>query len=240
MNEGEVSATLGLAGIPPIAEETMIARDIRIAEYVGAKIHIQHVSTAGSARLIREAKARGVQITAETCPHYIAGDESMVDGYDTATKVSPPLRSKADQEAIIEALRDGAIDCLSTDHAPHHYDEKRSEYQLAPNGISGFETAFALCYTKLVGEKGWNLSDLVARMTSIPASILGLPGGSLSEGKAADITLFKAETGIIRVEDFVSKGKNNPFDGWEVDAAIERTIVFPSSSCSGSAPFRLA
>jgi dihydroorotase len=214
MNECLMSVTLGLKGIPAEAEQIMIFRDILLSELTGGKLHIAHVSTDGSVNLIRSAKKRGVSITAETCPHYFSITEDAVKGYDTNAKVNPPLRSERDIEAIKEGLRDGTIDVIVTDHAPHHRDEKLREFDMAPFGISGLETALSLSL-RLVEEGVLTMSQLVEKMSLNPARILQINKGSLNIGSDADIVIidrtrkFKVET-----ERFVSKGKNTPFQGW--------------------------
>ena len=189
MNEGYMSTLLGLRGTTRAAEEVMIARDILVAEAYGKRIHLCHVSTKGGVQLVREAKARGVRVTAETAPHYIGATDAWVQDYDTNTRVNPPLRTEEDRLAVIAGLVDGTLDCIATDHAPHHADEKNVEYPLAASGMVGFETAFAICYTELV-EKGFmDMSRLVSLMTANPARILNLPAGTLAPGARADVTL---------------------------------------------------
>lgn len=214
MNEGLMSVTLGLKGIPAEAEQIMIFRDILLSELTGGRLHIAHVSTEGSVNLIRSAKKRGVGITAETCPHYFSITEDAVKGYDTNAKVNPPLRTAHDVEAIKEGLRDGTIDVIVTDHAPHHRDEKLREFDMAPFGISGLETALSLSL-RLVERGVLTISQLVEKMSLNPVRILQINKGNLKIGSDADIVLldqtreFKVET-----ERFVSKGKNTPFMGW--------------------------
>jgi dihydroorotase len=225
MNEGLLSMTLGLRGIPAEAEQIMVFRDILLAELTGGKLHIAHVSTKGSVKLIRDAKKRGVNVTAETCPHYFSLTEDAVKNYDTNAKVNPPLRTKKDIEAIKEGLKDGTIDVIATDHAPHHRDEKLREFDLAPSGISGLETALGLSM-KLVDEGVLTISQLVEKMSLSPARILGLltphlsslitgPKGTLRAGADADVTIMDAKKEVtVDNSKFVSKGKNTPFDGW--------------------------
>jgi len=213
MNEGLLSVTLGLKGIPVEAEQIMIFRDILLAELTGGRLHIAHVSTEGSVNLIRNAKKRGVQVTAETCPHYFSITEEAVIGYNTNAKVNPPLRTKRDVEAIREGLRDGTIDVIATDHAPHHRDEKLRAFDMAPFGISGLETAMSLSL-QLVEEGILTMNQLVEKMTLNPTKILQINKGSLKTGSDADIVIadqgreFKIDT-----ERFVSKGRNTPFEG---------------------------
>lgn len=215
MNEGVFSTRLGLGGIPAAAEEVMAARDMLLAASLGTRIHLTHISTRGSVALIREAKARGVRVTADTCPHYVAGTEALIGEYDANAKVNPPLRGEGDRQAVIEGLADGTIDCIATDHAPHHADEKRVEFDLAASGISGFETAFTLCHTALVASGRMSLPALLAKLTAAPARALGVSGGTLSPGAPADITLVDpAAARVVDPAAFVSKGKNTPFGGF--------------------------
>ncbi|RJQ45666.1 MAG: dihydroorotase, partial [Nitrospiraceae bacterium] len=179
MNEGFVSTILGLRGIPKAAEEIMVARDIALCELTGGRLHIAHVSTGGSVNIIREAKARGIRVTAETCPHYFTLTDEALKSYDTNLKVNPPIRTATDVEAIKKGLKDGTIDVIATDHAPHHSDDKTKEFDAAAFGISGLETAFALGL-KLVGDRVLTLKQLVAKMTVIPSQILGISKGTLS------------------------------------------------------------
>lgn len=222
MNEGYYSTILGLPGNPRAAEETMIARDVLLAENYGLRVHIQHVSTRGGVDIIRNAKKKGVKVTCESAPHYFSGDDSMCMSYDARTKVNPPLRTKDDIEAIKQGFYDGTIDAIATDHAPHHKDEKDIEYMLAASGISGFETAFSLAVTNLTGDP-----EMLAKLLSVnPAKITGKPGGFIKEGAPADITI--ADMGkeyILREEDIISKGKNTPFLGQKLRGAVTHTIV---------------
>jgi dihydroorotase len=215
MNEGLLSITLGLKGIPAEAEQIIVFRDILLAELTRGKLHIAHVSTGGSVKLIRDAKKRGVNVTAETCPHYFSLTEDAVKDYDTNAKVNPPLRTKKDVDAIKEGLKDGTIDIIATDHAPHNRDEKLREFDLAPSGISGLETALGLSL-RLVDEGILNINQLIEKMSVNPAQILGISSkGSLKPGSDADVTILdtKKET-RVDAEKFVSKGKNTPFHGW--------------------------
>ena len=214
MNEGLMSVTLGLKGIPPEAEQVMIFRDILLAELTGGKLHIAHVSTEGSVNLIRNAKKRGVYVTAETCPHYFTLTEEAVKGYDTSAKVNPPLRTARDIEAIKEGLRDGTIDVIVTDHAPHHKDEKLREFDMAPFGISGLDTGLSLSL-KLFQEGILTPLQLVEKMARNPARILGIDGGTLKIGSDADIVIVDENREFVVDPDlFISKGKNTPFAGW--------------------------
>ena len=214
MNEGLLSVTLGLRGIPPEAEEAMIARDIALAGLTRGRLHIAHVSTRGSVRLVREAKERGINVTAETCPHYFSITEKAVEGYNTNAKVNPPLRTGEDIAAIKLGLKDGTIDVIATDHAPHHRDEKLREFDHAPFGISGLETALGLSL-RLVEEDVLTVGQLVEKMTLNPARILGLNKGTLRSGSDADITIVDLKKEFrVEAEKFTSKGKNTPFEGW--------------------------
>ena len=226
VNEGYNSTLAGLKGIPRAAEEIMIAREIILAETLHKRAHICHVSTKGGVQLLREAKARGVQITAETCPHYFTLTDDVVTSFDANTKVNPPIREAEDVAAIKEGLRDGTLDCIVTDHAPHHVDEKNVEYNLAAFGISGIETSFSLSYTYLVKGGVLSLPELADRMSAAPARILRLEGGKIAEGEAADLMLadLNAEY-VIDGKKFVSKGKNTPFGGMKVSGKVVCTIV---------------
>ena len=225
MNEGLLSVTLGLKGIPAQAEEIMVARDILLAELTGARLHIAHVSTAGSVELIRAAKKRGfADITAETCPHYFSAAEDAVGNYNTNAKVNPPLRRAADVAAIKEGLRDGTIDVIATDHAPHHMDEKLGEFDRAPSGISGLETAMGLGM-KLVDEGVLSLKGFIEKTALNPARILGTGEGTLRAGADADVVVVDtAREFKVNAAAFKSKGKNTPFDGWVLGARPAMTI----------------
>ncbi len=226
MNEGYNSTRFGLKGIPSAAEDVMIAREIILAEMLGTRVHIAHVSTASGVQLIREAKARGVKVTAETCPHYIAGTDDLVAGYNTMAKVNPPLREEKDRQAVIAGLADGTIDCIATDHAPHTKEDKNCEFNFAANGISGIETAFALCYTYLVDSGIMSLDKLSGLMTKTPAEIVGIPYGQIEVGGLADLTLVDLDAKYtIDGSKFYSKGKNTPFDGFVVKGKVKYTVV---------------
>ena len=232
MNEGTVCTRLGLKGIPRAAEETMIARECILAEELGAHVHIAHVSTEGSVDIVRHFKARGAHITAETAPHYVYGTDELVDelDYDGDARVNPPLRTDKDRLACIEGLKDGTLDCIATDHAPHHLDEKRVEFALAASGISGFETAFALCNTAMVLTGLMDINMLISKMTCEPARALGLNAGTLTPGAAADVVVIDPNmVWAIDPTKFLSKGKNTPFKGKVVTGAIKRTYV--SGNC---------
>lgn len=224
MNEGTVSTFLGLSRMPAAAEEVMVARDIILAELTGGRLHIAHVSTEGSVRLIRQAKERGIGVTAETCPHYFSITEEAVKEYNTNAKVNPPLRTQRDVDAIKEGLRDGAIDVIATDHAPHHRDEKLREFDKAPSGMSGLETALSLSL-KLVHDGVLTMRQLVEKMTLNPARIMGLRRGTLKAGSEADVVIVDAKREWkIDPERFASKGKNTPFGGWILKGMPVTTI----------------
>ena len=225
MNEGEVSKRLGLPGIPHAAEDVIIARDIVLARATGAKLHICHVATAVGALLIADAKKRTNSITAEVAPHHFILTDEDIDGTNTNFKMNPPLRTKADVEAMLNGLVDGTIDIIATDHAPHHADEKAKGFLAAPNGIVGLETAVPLAITHLVDTGKLTPSQLINKMSTLPARILGINKGSLAVGRAADITIINpAEKYTINPANFASKGKNTPFDGREVAGRVRHTI----------------
>jgi dihydroorotase len=226
MNEGVVSTELGLGGAPAAAEDVMVARDILLAELTGAHVHIAHCSTAGAVRLVREGKARGVHVTAEVTPHHLVLTEDAIRTYDPNTKMAPPLRTKRDVEALIEGLIDGTIDCIATDHAPHALSEKEGEFDLAAFGIVGLETAVAVLLDRLVRPGVVPLPTLVARMSSDPARLLGLPGGRLTAGGPADVTLLDLEAEhVVDPARFRSRSRNTPFGGWPLRGAPWMTIV---------------
>lgn len=225
MNEGLLSFTLGLKGVPSQAEEIMVGRDIALAELTGGRLHIAHVSTSRSVEIIRSAKKRGIAyITAETCPHYFSITEEAVKSYHTNARVNPPLRRERDVLAVREGLRDGTIDVIATDHAPHHMDEKEREFDLAPSGISGFETSLGLSM-RLVDDGVLTLGKLVEKMVLNPSTIAGLSKGTLTPGSDADVTIIDTRTQYtVDTADFVSKGKNSPFNGWVLSARPAVTI----------------
>jgi dihydroorotase len=225
MHEGLVSLKLGLKGIPAAAEEVIIFRDLTLAGLTGGRLHIAHVSTAGAVELIRRAKATGIQVTAETAPHYFSLTDAAVYGYDTNAKVNPPLRGVADVAAIKEGLKDGSLDAIACDHAPHSTLEKDLEFQAADFGIIGLETSLGLSL-KLVHDGVLTLSQLVAKMSTNPARILSIAGGTLKVGTTADITLidFNREWNVD-VNSFASKSRNCPFQGWNLKGRAVMTIV---------------
>ena len=226
MNEGENSHRLGIKGIGNDAEDVITARDIILAKHTGVKLHLCHVSTAMSLGIIRFAKSMGVKVTGETAPHYFALTDDRVKIDDPNAKMSPPLRTKKDQDAMKKALQDGTIDIIATDHAPHHADEKNVAFEKAPFGIVGLETSFAISYTELVETGLLTPMALIAKMSTNPAKLMGIDKGSLAQGKVADITIIDVEkTYTIDPNEFVSKSKNTPFSGKAVKGKIEYTIV---------------
>lgn len=226
VNEGYSSTLTGLKGSLRAAEDIIIARELCLAESLNLPVHICHVSTYSGVQLIRDAKKRGVKVTAETCPHYFTLTDEAICSFNTYTKVNPPLREERDRLAVIEGLKDGTLDCIVTDHAPHHKDDKNVEYPLAAFGISGLETSFALSYTALVKSGEMTAEELVKKMSANPAAILNLEGGALKEGAPADfIAVDLNEEWTIEPEAFVSKGKNSPFGGKKVFGKIKCTAV---------------
>lgn len=226
MNEGMMSARLGLRGIPSEAEEIMVIRDILLARRTRGHVHLAHMSTAGSVELIRWGKERGINVTAEVTPHHLTLTEAAVGDYDTSAKMNPPLRTEADVEALCEALRDGTIDLVATDHAPHHYDAKEREFADAPFGIIGLETALALVVTELVEKGIIDFPTLVDRMSTRPARLFHLDGGTLARGSAADVTVFDpAREWVVDPSKFLSKGRNTPYAGCRLRGRAVYTIV---------------
>ncbi|HEY7479056.1 MAG TPA: dihydroorotase [Gemmatimonadales bacterium] len=226
MHEGLVSTRLGLKGVPAAAEEIMVARDILLAELTGGHVHLCHMSTRGSVELIRRAKDKGLRVTAEACPHHFTLTHEACEGYNTNAKMNPPLREPEDREAIRQALRDGTIDVICTDHAPHHYDAKEREFDDAPNGIIGLETALGLAVTELLDPGLLSLSELVRRMSEMPARIFNLPGGTLAPGSSADVVVFDpAAEWTVCPEHFFSRSRNTPFAGRRLRGRAETTVV---------------
>jgi dihydroorotase len=226
MNEGLVSTRLGLPGKPNAAEDIHIVRDLLLAELTGGHIHLQHVSTRFGVESIRQAKARGVRVTAEATPHHLVLTHEAVDGYRTEAKMNPPLRTAEDMEAVRAGLADGTLDTIATDHAPHHYDEKEAAFAEAPNGIVGLETALGIVLTKLVGEGLIDLGAMIDRMSCAPARAFGLPGGTLAEGSPADVTVFDADAEwTVDPTTFRSKSRNTPFAGWTLKGRPRLTVV---------------
>jgi dihydroorotase len=228
MNEGPVSTHLGLRGEPAVGEAIMVDRDVLLAELTSGRLHVAHISAAASVDAVRRGKARGVNVTAEVTPHhlFLTDEEVRESGYDTSTKMKPPLRSEADRQAAIAAIQDGTIDCIATDHAPHHVDDKRVEFDRAANGIVGLETAVALCLDRLVGEGLVDLPRLVALLSTNPARVLDLPGGTLAPGSPADVTVLDlARNRQVDAIRFESKGRNTPFGGWILKGWPVATVV---------------
>ncbi|MCA6069625.1 MAG: dihydroorotase [Endomicrobium sp.] len=227
MNEGKNSTVLGLRGIPKQAEEVMVSRDIMLAELTGGYLHIAHISTAGSVCLVRQAKEKGIKVTAETCPHYFTLTDDVVKVYDANTKMNPPLREQKDVDAIKQGLADGTIDCIATDHAPHTREEKNREFDLAPFGIIGFETMLSLVLNELVDKNVLSLLDAISKMTLNPAKIFNLVDrGSLKDGNIADITIIDPKYSYeFKKENIVSKSKNSPFIGRKFKGGTVMTIV---------------
>ena len=233
VNEGEVSRQLGLPGRPAIAEDLMVARDLMLAAETGAHVHIAHVSTKGSAALIRQAKANGVSVTAETCPQYFIYTEQEILKKGTMARVNPPLRTEEDRQAILEAVLDGTLDCIVTDHAPHSAEEKARPLADAPSGMVGLETSLAACLTFLVKPGYLTVPQLIAKMSLVPAGILGLEAGALTPGGAADLCVFDpSEVWTVNPADFRSKGRNTVFAGDQLTGRVKLTI------CGGAVTYR--
>ncbi len=234
MHEGAVSTRLGLRGIPAAAEDVMVARDVLLAEVTGGRLHIAHLSTRRALEQVRDGKARGLAVTCEVTPHHLALTDRAVaeSGYDTNTKMNPPLRSEDHVQALIEGVLDGTVDCLATDHAPHHADEKALEFDLAPFGIVGLETAVPVTYDLLVRRHGMPLRRFVALWSTNPARVFGLEGGTLKPGARADVTLLNLDRrGVVRPDAFRSKGRNTPFAnqrlrGWPVMTLVDGKVVY--------------
>ncbi len=225
MNDGPVATELGLKGIPWVAEDAATAREVMLAEFTGAHLHVAHVSTKGSIDIVRQAKKRGVTVTCEAAPHHFTLTDEAVRGYNSNAKMNPPLRSAEDREAVRQGIADGTVDAIATDHAPHHIDEKNVEFAIAMNGIVGLETALPLSL-KLVEEGLIDLPKAVALLTSGPAEVLGLPVGWLAEGGDADVTVIDPDLEwTVVAQELVSKSKNTPFDGWQMKGAAICTIV---------------
>jgi dihydroorotase len=225
MNEGVISTELGLPGIPAAAEDVMVARNVSLAELTGARLHLAHISTAGSVRMVREAKARGLKVTAEACPHHFTLTEETTRGYNTHAKMNPPLRTSQDVQAIKDGLRDGTIDVIATDHAPHATQEKQQEFTEAPFGIVGLETALPLTLA-LVEEGVLTLESAVDKLATAPAKAFSLNAGTLAVGAPADVAIV--DPGLeweVDPSRFRSKSRNTPFAGWKVKGRVTTTIV---------------
>lgn len=226
MNEGDLSTRLGLPGIPAAAEEVMVARDLILAELTGARLHVAHVSTAGALRLIREAKRRGTRVTCEVTPHHLFLTQDAVHGYDTAARVSPPLRTEADCLALQEGLIDGTVDAVATDHAPHTREEKLVEFGLAPPGMVGVETAVSLLVDRLVRTEKLDWAGLARCMSWGPARALGVPVNRIAPGAPADLTVIDPEARVtVDPEKFASRSRNTPFAGWRLRGGPAATVV---------------
>jgi dihydroorotase len=228
-HEGATAAMLGLRGIPGVAESIMAERDISLAEMTGGRIHIAHMSARQTLRAVRDGKSRGVRVTCEVAPHHFTlNDETLKEGagYNTNLKMNPPLREEADRLAMIEGLRDGSVDVISTDHAPHHADEKALEFDRAPFGIVGLETCVPLCLDRLVHAGVISLNRLVELLSASPAALLRIPGGTIAVGDPADLTVLAPDANVtIHTSALVSKSKNSPFDGWTLRGATAGTVV---------------
>ncbi|MBN3033224.1 MAG: dihydroorotase [Candidatus Saganbacteria bacterium] len=226
MNEGALSTEIGLPGVSHLAEEIMVARDIMLARQFGL-VHLAHISTAGAVRLVRQAKVEGVPVTCETCPHYFSLTEAAVKEYDTNAKVNPPLRSAGDVTAVVQGLKDGTIDVIATDHAPHTLEEKTIEFSLAKSGLVGLETALALVITKLIIPNVLSPAQAVEKLAAAPARILNLAGkGSLRPGSDADLIVVDPHAEwTVDAAKFASKGRNTPFSGWTLKGRVLQTIV---------------
>jgi len=226
MNEGIVSMSLGLEGMPAAAEEVMIGRDIALADVTGGRLHVMHVSTAQGVDLIREAKSRGVRVTAEACPHHFTLTDESLRGFDSNFKMSPPLRTAKDVEGILKGLADGTIDCIATDHAPHAPEKKLLELDRAPFGILGLETAVGLSVTRLIESGRIDWLRFVEAISLLPAKILGINRGTLRPGAIADVTLIDpSHEWKVDVNSFASKSVNSPFHGWTLRGRAVATIV---------------
>jgi len=225
MHEGFFSTLLGMTGVPAASEETMVTRDVILARTTGAHLHIAHVSTAGAIAAIREARSAGVHVTCEVTPHHIALTDEAVQSFSTNLKMNPPLRSPEHIKALLEGIADGTVDAIATDHAPHHFDEKNVEFDLAPFGVIGLETAFSVCYDRLVRQRVIDLDRLIDLLSCGPARIFNLPGGTLRPGSAADVTLLDLDTRFQVTNTFHSKASNSPFIGSTFHGRVVATIV---------------
>lgn len=226
VHEGYYSTLTGLKGIPRAAEDIMIAREICLAQSLDLPVHICHVSTYSGVQLIRAAKQNGVKVTAETCPHYFAATDEIISSFDANTKVNPPIREERDRQEIIKGLRDGTIDCIVTDHAPHHRNDKNVEYNMAAFGISGIETSFSFAITYLYETGLMTLPELADRMSYRPAKLLKLEGGEIAVGEVADLCIADLnESYEVDSSKFVSKGKNTPFNGYRLKGVVKYTLV---------------
>ena len=226
VNEGRISTLLGLKGMCGAAEESHVSRDLMLAELTGVRVHIAHISTAGSVEMVRRAKRQGLAVSCEVTPHHLALTDAAVAGFDTNTKMSPPLRSEEDRSALIEGVRDGTIDAIATDHAPHHLDEKMFEYDRAPFGVVGLETALGVAVTVLQHSSGIPITRIIELLTIGPARLFSLPGGTLAKGASADVTVFDPDgEWTVDPKRFKSKSRNSPFAGWQLRGSIVATFV---------------
>ncbi len=225
MHEGYYSTLLGMKGIPAASEETLVARDVILARLTNAHVHIAHLSTAGAVDVVRRARAEGVKVTCEVTPHHIALADEAVQSFSTNLKMNPPLRSEEHRRAILEGIADGTVDVIATDHAPHHFDEKNVEFDLAPFGVTGLETAFSVCYEHLVRAKVIDLPRLVDLLSSAPARIFNLPGGTLRKGSLGDVTLLDPGATWEVTKEFASMAGNSPFVGSRMQGRVVTTIV---------------
>ncbi|HYV06757.1 MAG TPA: dihydroorotase [Blastocatellia bacterium] len=226
MHEGRYSTLLGLKGMSRAAEDSHVARDMMLAELTGARVHIAHISTAGSVEMVRRAKKQGLAVTSEVTPHHLALTDAAVTGFDTNTKMNPPLRSEEDRVALIEGVRDGTIDAIATDHAPHHADEKMLEYDRAPSGVIGLETALGITLTVLHHSGAVPLARIIEMLTIGPARAFSLPGGTLAEGSPADVTIFDPDREwLVDPAAFKSKSRNTPFSGWQLRGRVIKVLV---------------
>jgi dihydroorotase len=225
MHEGTYSTLLGMGGIPAASEETLVARDVILARLTKAHLHIAHLSTAGAIDAVRSARKSGVNVTCEVTPHHIALTDELVQSFSTNLKMNPPLRSKEHRQALLEGIADGTVDAIATDHAPHHFDEKNVEFDLAPFGVIGLETAFAVCYDTLVRRKVIDLAKLIDLMSAGPARVFRLPGGSLQRGSIGDVTILDLDGTTEVKPPFVSKAMNSAFIGASLRGRVAATIV---------------
>jgi dihydroorotase len=225
MHEGFYSTLLGMGGIPAASEETMVARDVILARLTGGQLHIAHASTAGAIDAVRAARKNGVRVTCEVTPHHLALTDEIVQSFSTYVKMNPPLRSGQHRQALLEGIADGTIDAIATDHAPHHFDEKNVEFDLAPFGVIGLETAFSVCYTTLIMERVVKLPRLVDLLSCGPARVFSLPGGTLKPGSVGDVTIVNLDARYEVVNTFRSKSINSPFIGQTLHGGIVATVV---------------
>jgi dihydroorotase len=225
MHEGYYSTLLGMKGIPAASEETLVARDVILARLTNAHVHIAHLSTGGAVDAVRRARAEGVKVTCEVTPHHIALADEAVQSFSTNLKMNPPLRSEEHRRAILEGIADGTVDAIATDHAPHHFDEKNVEFDLAPFGITGLETAFSVCYEHLVRAKVVGLPRLIELLSTAPARIFNLPGGTLRKGSLGDVTLLDLDATWDVTKEFASMAANSPFVGSRMQGRVVTTIV---------------